>query len=145
MQRRVCKGMLHLTILTGYLMWYNRSITYKLVLLFFSHSVVSVLQLQCSPPGFSVHGISQAGILEWVAISFSRISSQPRDRTHISCIDRQFFLPLSHQRSPHKKIVYKFMNNKVLPYSIGNYVQYPVTQYNGKECEKECLCIYPYF
>ena len=33
------------------------------------------------PPGFFVHGIFQARILEWVAISFSRGSSQPRDRT----------------------------------------------------------------
>ena len=33
----------------------------------------------CSLPGSSVHGISQAAILEWVAISFSRGSSQPRD------------------------------------------------------------------
>ena len=32
-----------------------------------------------SPPVFSVHGISQARILEWVAISFSRGSSQPKD------------------------------------------------------------------
>ena len=45
-----------------------------------------------SPPGSSVHGILQAGILEWVVISFSRGSSQPSDRTHISwvsCIGRQ--------------------------------------------------------
>ena len=33
----------------------------------------------CSPPGSSVHGISQAGILEWVGVSFSRGSSQSRD------------------------------------------------------------------
>ena len=39
-----------------------------------------------SPPGSSVHGISQERILEWVAISYSRGSSWPRDRTHISCI-----------------------------------------------------------
>ena len=37
--------------------------------------------------GFSVHRISQARILEWVVISFSR-GSQPRDQTHISCIGR---------------------------------------------------------
>ena len=37
-----------------------------------------------SPPGSSVHGISQARILEWVAMSASRGSSQPRDRTHVS-------------------------------------------------------------
>ena len=35
--------------------------------------------VDCSPPGFSVHGILQARILEWVAISFSRASSPPRD------------------------------------------------------------------
>ena len=40
----------------------------------------------CSPPGPSVHGISQARILEWAAISFSRGSSQPRDQTPVSCI-----------------------------------------------------------
>ena len=40
----------------------------------------------CSPPGFSFHGILQARRLEWVAIFFCRGSSQPRDRTYISCI-----------------------------------------------------------
>ena len=40
----------------------------------------------CNPPDSSVHGISQARILEWVAISFSRGSSRPRDQTHLSCI-----------------------------------------------------------
>ena len=39
-----------------------------------------------SPPGFSVHGILQARILEWVASSFSRGSSQPRDQTQVSRI-----------------------------------------------------------
>ena len=39
-----------------------------------------------SPPGFSVHGILQARKLEWVAISFSRGFSQPRNRTRVSCI-----------------------------------------------------------
>ena len=46
--------------------------------------------LDCSPPGSSGHGISQARILEWVAISYSRRSSQPRDQTCISRIGRQF-------------------------------------------------------
>ena len=41
-----------------------------------------------SPPGSSVHGISQARILEWVDISFSRGSSRPRDRTWLSCTGR---------------------------------------------------------
>ena len=47
--------------------------------------------VDCSPPGFYVHGIYQARILEWVAISFSRGSSQPRDQTRVSCIASQFF------------------------------------------------------
>ena len=42
--------------------------------------------MDCSPPGSSVHGILQARILEWVAMSFSRQSSQPRDRTHVSYV-----------------------------------------------------------
>ena len=39
-----------------------------------------------SLPGSSVHGISQAKMLEWGAVSFSRGSSQPRDGTWVSCI-----------------------------------------------------------
>ena len=47
----------------------------------------------CSPPGSSVHEISQARILEWVAIPFCRASSQPRDRTQVSCIAGKYSLP----------------------------------------------------
>ena len=42
--------------------------------------------MDCSPPGSSVHGFSQARILEWVALSFSRASSQPKDQIGIFCI-----------------------------------------------------------
>ena len=38
-----------------------------------------VAPASCSPPGSSVHGISQTRVLEWAAISFSRGSSQPKD------------------------------------------------------------------
>ena len=48
----------------------------------------------CSLPGFSVCGISQARIQEWVAISFSRRSSWPRDQTYVSCIGRWVFVCL---------------------------------------------------
>ena len=71
--------------------------------------LLSLLSLSCvllfcghmdfSLPGFSVHGISQVRILEWVAISFSRESSHPRDQVHNSCTGR-WSLPLSHQWSP---------------------------------------------
>ena len=44
--------------------------------------------MDCSPPGFSVCGISQARILEWVASSLSRGSSWFRDQTRVSCIGR---------------------------------------------------------
>ena len=43
----------------------------------------------CTPPGSSVYGISQARILEWIAISFSRGCSQTRDWTWPSCIGRR--------------------------------------------------------
>ena len=45
--------------------------------------------MDCSLPVSSLHGILQARILEWVAISSSRGSSPPRDPTRISCIGRQ--------------------------------------------------------
>ena len=42
------------------------------------------------PMDYTIHGI-QARILEWVAFPFSRGSSQPRDKTHVSCIAGGFF------------------------------------------------------
>ena len=59
---------------------------------FYKVELVSVAQscptlrgpMDCGPPGSSVHEISQARILELDAISFSRGSSQPRDRTCVS-------------------------------------------------------------
>ena len=47
--------------------------------------------MDCRPPGSSIHGISQARILEWVAISFFRGSSRPRDWTWVSCIAGRCF------------------------------------------------------
>ena len=49
--------------------------------------------MDCSTPGSSVQEISQARILEWVTISFSRGSSWPRDQTGISCIGRKSLYP----------------------------------------------------
>ena len=45
--------------------------------------------MDCNSPDSSVHGISQARILEWVAMPSSKGYSCPRDQTHISCIGRQ--------------------------------------------------------
>ena len=47
--------------------------------------------MDCSLPGSSLHGILQARVLEWVAISFSRGSSRPRDQTRVSCIPGRRF------------------------------------------------------
>ena len=56
-----------------------------------SESEVAQLGLTLQPHGSYVHGIFQTRILEWVAISFSRGSSLPRDQTWVSCIAGRFF------------------------------------------------------
>ena len=58
------------------------------------HSLVKVAQscpTLCNHMDYTVHGILQAIILEWVAIPSSRGSSQPRDRTQVPCIAGRFF------------------------------------------------------
>ena len=55
--------------------------------------------MDCSSPGFSGHGTSQAGILEWVAISSSRGSYRPRDWTLVSCIGDGFFTTMKAHES----------------------------------------------
>ena len=52
--------------------------------------------MDCNLPRFSVHGILQARILEWIAISFSMRSSHPKDWTWVSCIGKQILYHLSH-------------------------------------------------
>ena len=66
-------------------------VVYCLVVL--SHSVCPALcaRKNCSPPGSPDHGIFQARILEWIAISFSKRSSQPRDWTGVSRIVGRHF------------------------------------------------------
>ena len=58
--------------------------------------------MDCSLPGSSVHGIFQAIVLEWIAISFSKESSGPRDRTRVShIVDRRFTIcDLSQKANP---------------------------------------------
>ena len=60
--------------------------------------------MDCSPPGSSVHGILQARILEWVVISFSRVSSCPRDQTQVLLHCWQILYHLSHQGSPPERV-----------------------------------------
>ena len=74
----------------------------------------SLWPVDCSPPGSSVHGVRQARILEWVAMPSSRESSQPRDRTQVSCIAGGFFIIWAsreaHQWSYINSIIRKNMN-----------------------------------
>ena len=62
--------------------------------------------MDCSSPGSSIHGILQARILGWIAISFYRGSSWSRDKTCVLCLSDGFFTseppgkPMKHQRCP---------------------------------------------
>ena len=79
--------------------WCHPTISSSVTLLMLKESEREVAQscptlcdpMDCSLPGLSVRGIFQARVLEWAAVSFSRGSSQPRDRTQVSCVaDRHF-------------------------------------------------------
>ena len=61
------------------------------VLIHFSPVQLFLDTMDYTPPGFCVHGILQAIILEWVAILFSSGSSQLRDQTQVSCTAGRFF------------------------------------------------------
>ena len=75
--------------------------------------------IDCSLPGSSVHEIFQTIVLEWVAISFSRGSLQPRDRSQVSCLAGGFFY---HELSakPNQKGVGTSAHNKNQRQSLGN-------------------------
>ena len=70
--------------------------------------------VDCSPPGSSVHGILQAGILEWVAMLSSRESSQPIDWTQVSSIAGGYFTVWATREAPCTRSVqfsYSFMSD----------------------------------
>ena len=71
--------------------------------------------MDCSPLGSSIHGILQARILEWIAISFSRGSSWPRDRTQVSCVScigRQILYHWAARGRPFKAVQMKAKTNE---------------------------------
>ena len=59
--------------------------------------------IDCSPPGSSVHWIFQARLVEWVAISFFRGSSQPRDWTWASCFAGRFLTNWATRKFPDRE------------------------------------------
>ena len=72
-------------------MYIQYSFIFSCVVYLLNHVQLFCDPMDYSPPGSSVHGISQARILEWVAISFFKGSSQLRDQTHVSCLADRFF------------------------------------------------------
>ena len=84
-----------------------------------SCSVVSQSLRPHGPPsGSSVHGILQARILEWVVISSSRGSSQPRGQTWVSCIRGRFFTIWAHIKPRSQKLVTAYTMRRTLSYSM---------------------------
>ena len=74
--------------------------------------------LDCSLPGFSIHGIFQARVLEWFAISLSRGSSQPRDWTQVSHIAGRCFTLWATREHVHN-MVYEYFRLIVENYCLG--------------------------
>ena len=82
--------------------------------------------MDCSPPGSSAHGILQARVLEWVAIPFSRGSSQPRDRSGSPALqadslqseplEKPMYICIKHQKSD--KIT--FFDSKLFLFLVEN-------------------------
>ena len=107
-----------LTLLfTGWWLWDSHLISSSLrfPICSVSCSVVSdSLRTDCSPPGSSVHGISQARILEWVGIPFSRGSSRPRDGTWVSCTAGIFLYPLITREVPVCKMSVKTVPSRIV-------------------------------
>ena len=89
--------------------------------------------MDCSPPGSSVHGIFQARVLEWVAISFYRGSSWPRDRTRVShIVGRRFTVWATHTHIYIGIYAYRFTCNTHTHTYIHIHTHYI------------CLCVYIY-
>ena len=93
--------------------------------------------MESGPPGSSVHGVIQARILEWVAIPFSRGSSQLRDRTQVSRIAGRFFTVWA-IRPP---ICQYFFFQKII---LLKYSWFTILYWFLLYSKVTQLCIYPY-
>ena len=93
--------------------------------------------MNCILPGSSAHGILQARTLEWVVISFSKESSQPRDQTSISCIGRWILYWATREGSPVNSYMYTYV-----PSLLGLPPTCPPTQPSraSQSCKLRCLC-----
>ena len=84
--------------------------------------------MDCRLPGSSVHGISQAKTLEWVAMASSRGSSQPRGQTQVSCIAGGFFTT-----EPPGELLIKLSFNKLKDY----YSVFIFIDWYGHDCQPD--------
>ena len=94
--------------------------------------------MDCSTPGSSVHGISQARTLEWAVISFFRGFSPPTDCTHISCIGRQI-LYTEHRESPKLYVcvcVHKYIKMCIYSTHIHKYIYIHTHIYTHRHTHK---------
>ena len=94
--------------------------------------------MDCDPPSFSVHEISQARILEWAAIFFYRESSWPRNQTLISCVsctDRSLPLCGTSAFSKSSLYIWKFLVHVLLKPSLKNF------EHNLFSMQNECNCM----
>ena len=101
----------------------------------------------CDPlPGFSVHGIFQARILEWIAISSSRGSSWPRDWIWVSCMTGRFFTIWATGKSP--SFLLGNAQSPELPCSLPWDMPYPLSTIFGSSDHKDSYppgLEFPYF
>ena len=77
----------------------------------------SVVSISLQPMDYTIRGILQARILEWVAFPFSRGSSQPRDQTQVSCVTGRFFTSWA-TREAQVHVLYIFMCCPMLSCSV---------------------------
>ena len=96
-----------------------------------------VTPMDCSPPGSCVHGIFQARILEWVAISFSRGSSWPRNQTRFSCRQTPALQIGSLQPEPVREVKSPrlYGSHKALSNYITDYIHFHISEYSYVFCK----------
>ena len=102
------------------------SLTFPVIKMLVSSSVMTFCNpIDCSMPGYCVHGILQARILEWIAIPFSRGSFQPRDQTwDLICTAERFFTTWA-TRGP-----YSYLFQPILKFPLYNLC----SRFNFQDC-----------
>ena len=88
--------------------------------------------MDCSLTGSSIHGIFQSRVLEWVAISFSRWSYQPRDQTQVSHIAGRRFTVWATWEAPYQEMCTKRNNLEISSFTQDLEFEFYLSQTNDK-------------